>query len=242
MVQPARAGRRVPALPALVGVLALGALALGGCAAEHGGSHGKRGDVSLEELQTRLPGRYDNAAQARADAETGVAEPHEAVDLLIAPADAALIGKIAYYVRESVAGNPQRVLSQRIWVLGHATNMHTKEQYVEQRIYLFKEPERWAHVGDDPELLQSLIPEDLRQLQGCDLIWMRHDTVLEAHRRVEDCNPAARSEGLLLEQRIELRDNKLSMVEQQVGPDGLRPLPAAQADPFYRFVRRGAAN
>jgi hypothetical protein len=219
--------------------LAFGAFALTGCAAHQGN---KRNEVLLEDMQKRLPGRYDNAAQARSDTQAGVREPHESLNLLIAPANAALVGKIAYYVRETASDDPRRVLSQRIWVLGHAEDLHTKVQLVEQHIYLFKEPQRWVHVGDDPELLQSLLPEDLQQLPGCELIWFRRDEVYEAHRKVENCSPAAKSEGLLLEQRIELRENQLSMVEQEVGPDGLLPLSGAQEDPFYRFVRRGAAN
>jgi hypothetical protein len=219
--------------------LFVGALACGGCA---GQKVDKRTQVPLEELQRRLPGRYDNASQAHSDSQAGVSVPHEALSLLIAPANAALVGKAAYYVRETAADDPHRVLSQRIWVLGHAVDLHTKEPLVEQRIYLFKEPQRWLHVADEPELLQSLMPEDLQQMPGCDLIWKRRDSTFDAHRRTEDCSPAAASEGLLLEQRIELRENQLSMVVQQVGPDGLLPVSGAQEDPFYRFVRRGSAN
>src|SRR5665213_841060 len=201
---------------ALMAALALGALVLTGCAAH---KTNKANEVVLEDLQKRLPGRYDNAAQAHSDVRTGVSEPHESLNLLIAPANAALIGKIAYYVRETAADDPRRVLSQRIWVLGHAEDLHTKTQLVEQHIYLFKEPQRWVHVGDNPELLQSLLPEDLQQLPGCELIWIRRDEVYEAHRKVENCSPAEKYEGLLLEQRMELRENKLSLAEQEVGPE-----------------------
>jgi len=223
---------------ALALALAWGAVAAG-CAAH---KNNQRDEKVLEELQTRLSGRYDNATQARSDLQAGVTEPHARLNLLIAPANAALIGKIAYYVRETAGDDSRRVLSQRIWVLGHAVDLHTKEQLVEQRIYLFKEPQRWVHVGEDPELLQSLLPEDLQQLPGCELIWKKHNDNFEAHRKAENCSPAAKSEGLLLEQRLELHDNQLSIVEQQVGPDGLLPLSSAQEDPFYRFVRRGSAN
>ena len=48
------------------------------------------------------------------------------LDLLIAPADAALIGKTTYYVRETPAGEPRRVLSQYIWVFGRTVEVHSK--------------------------------------------------------------------------------------------------------------------
>ena len=85
-------------LPVLMAALALGALILAGCAAH---KTNKANEVVLEDLQKRLPGRYDNAAQAHSDVRAEVREPHESLDLLIAPANAALVRKkIAYYVRE----------------------------------------------------------------------------------------------------------------------------------------------
>jgi len=77
-------------------------------------------------LQSRLPGRYDNVAQARAEARSGSGVTLPAIDLLIMPANAALIGKATFYVRETAAGDPQRVLSQYIWVFGRAIEVHRK--------------------------------------------------------------------------------------------------------------------
>jgi CpeT/CpcT family (DUF1001) len=224
---------------ALLAVIAAAAVPLlSGCADQKK----KKDEVPLMELQVRLPGRYDNAAQVRDDTRSGVVEPHAALDLLVAPAKADLVGKASYYVRETAHGDPRRVLSQRIWVFGHTTDAHSKDERIEQHIYLFKEPQRWVHVGEEPELLESLLPEDLVQLPGCELIWTKKDTAFIAHRKAENCSPAGRSEGLLLEQRMELRENQLALQEQQVGPDGLIDVSASLADPFYRFVRRGAAN
>lgn len=224
--------------------LAFAALGLSGCAHQQS----KPKQVPFEELQARLAGRYDNAAQARSDAQAGVADPHSALDLLIAPARAALIGPATFYVRQTAADDPRRVLSQRIWVLGRTKELAKDKdkkihpEYIEQHIYVFKEPQRWANVADEPELLQSLEPEDLRQLSGCELLWSKDDSGFEAHRKSQSCDPGSHSQGLLLEQRIELRDNQLAVVDQQVGPDGLLALSGSQEDPFYRFVRRGDAN
>lgn len=237
-----RAVRVAPALA--LAIAALGALALSGCAHEQS----KRTQVPFEELQGRLAGRYDNTAQARSDLQSGVPDGHSALDLLIVPAHAAMIGPATYYVRQTAADDPRRVLSQRIWVLGHTKDLGKDKdkkahpEYIEQHIYVFKEPQRWVNVGNDPELLQSLEPEDLRQLAGCELLWSKDDSGFEAHRKSESCDPGSHSQGMLLEQRIQLRENKLELVEQQVGPDGLVALSGSQEDPFYRFVRRGDAN
>ncbi len=218
--------------------IASGAIVLTACA-----SQDTRGDeLLLSALQARLPGRYDNSAQVRADGQSTATPPHLGINLLIAPANAALIGKTVYYVRETEAQDPQHVLSQSIWVLGRTTDVHGRQDEIEQHVYLFKEPKRWIHVGDQPELLESMLPQDLQQLPGCELLWTRQEAVYQARRKSQTCSPLGRAEGVLLEQRIELRDNQLALQLQQVGADGTLDMAAAQPDPLFRFVRRGAAN
>src|SRR5580704_2053265 len=123
--------------------LALGALALEGCASM---KQSRAEDAQFTALQKLLPGRYDNASQVSADARAGAAGAHAAIELVIVRADADLIGKAVFDVRQSAANDPQRVLSQRIWVLGRAQEVRTKVSHVEQRISLFKEPQRWLDV------------------------------------------------------------------------------------------------
>jgi hypothetical protein len=229
--------------------------ALGGCSQPQP----KVEDAALTELQVRLPGRYDNATQVRSDARSGAVEPQPPIDLLIANANAAFIGKTAYYVRETSSGDARRVLSQYIWVFGRTVEAHSKAAHsgkeehgggsegklprLEQHIYLFKEPQRWIHVGEQPELLESLLPDDLQRLTGCELLWTRTDTGFTAERRsTTTCDPQAKTEGQLIEQKIELHDTHLGLFEQQITPDGLLDAPAGSSDPYYRFVRRGAPN
>jgi len=253
--QHLHAGRRsFPGAACLTALtaLALGAMGLGGCA---GMKQSRAEDAQFTALQKLLPGRYDNASQVSADARAGAAGAHAAIELVIVRAEADLIGKAVFYVRQSAANDPQRVLSQRIWVLGRAQEVRTKVSHVEQRIYLFKEPQRWLDVSDAPELLQALMPEDLRQLSGCELLWSKvggsdkagsdkagsdkAGSDYEAHRKSDSCHPASRSEGLLIEQRFELHGDRLSLIEQQIGPEGLVELSGSQVEPFYRFERRG---
>jgi CpeT/CpcT family protein DUF1001 len=216
--------------------------ALAGCGA---GPRNTRGnDQLMTLLQAKLPGRYDNAAQVRTDAQAGTPQAHAAMTLLIAPAYADLVGKTSYYVRETDTGDPRHVLSQSIWVLGRTTDAHGKQERLEMHIYLFKEPQRWTQVGEDPELLQSLLPQDLQRLPGCELTWSHKDKdpVYIAQRNSQNCAPVTKAEGMLLEQRIELRDNQLALQQQQISADGLVDVTDPQTDAFFRFVHRGAAN
>jgi hypothetical protein len=221
-------------------------------AASCGQQKDKADDTAFASLQARLPGRYDNLAQAHSGARTQQGENLPALDLLIAPSNAALIGKASFYVRETVAGDPKRVLSQYIWVFGRAVPVHGKEahakdapakaEFLEQHIYVFKEPQRWTRAEEQPELLQSLMPDDLQRLTGCDLLWKTQEGGFLAERRSTSCAPAIRHEGQLLEQRIELKDNQLGLLEQQITQDGLVDAPAGPSDAYYRFIRRGGAN
>ena len=223
-------------------------LAFAGCAQQDT----KPADEALAALQARLPGRYDNIAQVRSETASG--QPGAALDLQIIPADAALVGKTVYYVRESAAGDPRRVLSQYIWVFGRGQELSGKQSggqgkqdrlapgYLEQHIYRLKEPQRWLAADAQPELLQSLLPDDLQRLTGCELLWTRKGADFTAERRSSSCSPSARTEGQLIEQRIELHENRLALLEQQIAPEGLLDAPAGPSDPWYRFVRRGGAN
>jgi hypothetical protein len=229
-------------------------LALAGCSQPQLKSE----DAALKELHQRLPGRYDNATQVRLDERNNAPAPQPAIDLLIATAETAFIGNTVFYVRETLSGDSRRVLSQYIWVFGRTIEIHNKAAHsgnsdpaadapgnagrLEQHIYQFKEPQRWIHVGEQPELLQSLLPQDLQRLTGCELLWTRSGTGFTAERRSGTCDPQAKSEGQLIEQKAELHDTHLSLLEQEITPDGLVDAPAGSSDPYYRFVRRGSAN
>ena len=81
--QSIRADRRwfpgTACLAALM-ALALGALALGGCASM---KQSRAEDAQFTSLQKLLPGRYDNASQVSADARAGAPGAHAAPDACV---------------------------------------------------------------------------------------------------------------------------------------------------------------
>jgi hypothetical protein len=236
---PERTRMRPPSVLAsaalLPAVLALAALVLPGCAHQ-----GRRPPLQLKTLNDKLPGTYDNSAQVAQDLAHGVASPHLALLLLVAPAHALAISDTMYYVRESVAGDPRRVLSQRLWKL----TADSKKQRIVQSMYVFKEPRRWLQVAEQPELLLSLTLDDLEPLPGCDLTWTETDGLLRAVSAEGSCRPAALKEGMLLEQRLTIKGDELALGEAEVRADG-KIAAAALFDSdvdFYRFERRAAAS
>ena len=205
----------------------LAALALAGCTTE-----ATKRQAEFDALIHKLPGQYDNLAQAHADASGA----HTAVALLIRPVNALTVGRIVFFVRETAADDPRRVLSQHIWTF----ELDTKNRPV-QTIYVFKEPRRWVHAAEDPYVIQSVLPEDLSALSGCELIWTKTDELFRGETKPDSCKVAASAEGSLTEQSAELHGSELVLNEQ---------LPSAVAAAHgsdesassYRFQRRGAAS
>ena len=218
----------------LCAVLALTAVVLPGCTHQT-----RRPPLQLKTLLDKLPGTYDNSAQVAQDLSRGVASPHLALVLRVAPAHALMLSDTVFYVRESVAGDARRVLSQRLWKL----TADTKRQRIVQSMYVFKEPMRWMRSTDEPEMLISLTADDLEPLQGCDLVWTETDGLLRAVAVAANCRPEALKEGMLLEQRVSIQGDALSLGEAEVGADGKVASPAlfdSDVD-FYRFERRASA-
>jgi hypothetical protein len=193
-----------------------------------GDSKKKKEEADFVELLKTLPGDYDNLTQT--EDENG--KQHAAVVLSIKPLQVATIGRLVMLVRETAANNPRRLLAQRIWVLEH------KDHLMVQRVYTFKEPQRWVNAADDPLVMQSLLPDDLTQLAGCELLWTRTDTGFTGTTRPHACRPAPSSEGLLVEISADLHGDDLIMNEQQAGTGGRLP---GEVDPemAYHFQRRG---
>ena len=128
-------------------------------------SQPKRDEVFLAELAMVLPGSYDNIAQARSS------PGHAALRLVVAPVQAALLGKHVYFVQEMAADDAQRVMSQRLFILQPVEG-------AERALLLqadFAEPMRWRDGHLRRDLFKSLLPEDLRPRVGCDVVFTRAD-------------------------------------------------------------------
>ncbi|HXL97234.1 MAG TPA: CpcT/CpeT family chromophore lyase [Steroidobacteraceae bacterium] len=205
----------------------LAVLVLAGCSTE-----ATKRQLEFDKLLQKLPGQYDNLAQAHSDASG----EHAAVALLIRPVNALTVGKLVMFVRETAADDPRRVLAQHIWTF----DMDKKNQLV-QTIYLFKEPQRWVHAVDDPYIMQSVLPNDLSVLSGCNLIWTKSDSGFKATTKAQECKASAGAEGLLIEQSAELRGSDLLLNEQLSGPGGSLE-GSADAASSYRFQRRSGPS
>jgi len=207
-------GRRTPLarLGAALGCAAL--LALGGCAGGGGkGKDAKLTDSDLLLMLTILPGRYDNTAQGELDVRNNTHPQHEAVVLIITHVYTPRVGHYVYYVQESAADNPNRVLAQKIW----SFELTEKKHEIVQTFYEFSEPARWRDGYLNKDLFTSVQLEDL-QLEACKLNWdKKGDAAFAAVHDPKIC-PAAGGANAAPE--MELSADALSVGD-------------------YKFVRKG---
>jgi CpeT/CpcT family (DUF1001) len=146
------------------GALALAMLLLHGCTDQT-----KVHEAELSELLAVLPGRYDNTAQAEADARNHVNPTHDAVALTITHVYTPRVGHHVYYAQETAADDPRRVLSQKMY----SFTVDEKRGIVET-LYEFAEPLRWRDGQQNKDMFTSVVIEDV-QTEACQLLWKKKD-------------------------------------------------------------------
>jgi len=234
----------------IVGLIA--AACLTGCASMN---RQKEYEAALLRLSHGLPGNYDNTAQAKADVQKGVHPPHEAVELAIALVDSISIGRNVFYMQETAADDPLRVLSQRV-VIFTAT-----DKGIVESVNTLDDPLRWRNGWRNPEIFEGMTVRDFKAADGCDITWKLEEQPVDknaakpskeeaeraaAKRRLIGSNDRKRCQmtshaamGLVqVELRGELGPNEISIAELQYDQDD-KLVQGDPAEPFYRFRRMG---
>ena len=186
----------------------------------------------LAELAALLPGNYDNTDQARADMAAGTVPAHGAMQLTITALYAPLVADRVFHVRETAADDPRRLISQQVWTLSVSGDAR-----IVQGIHLLAEPERWR--TGDPEVFRSILPQDLRPLSGCELVWKKTASGFSGANQPASCRARSRLDdaAVTVEHRALLGSEQLDLSERQFDAAG-RVVAGLEADPYYRFVRR----
>lgn len=194
-------------------LLAATALTLTACA--H--SAERRQQAQFTELQRALPGTYISPAAGGAAADAGVS-------LTVSPVTAQLIGDAVYFVRETPADNAGLVLWQGVWTLAPeapARHRHAHEAPgIVQHSFLFKDPRRWTSAASNPDLLVSMLPQDLQALPGCDLVWHATAAGFETMDAAGACSPGREASGLWVVQQARLEGSALTLIEHPIDAAG----------------------
>ncbi|HXY97246.1 MAG TPA: CpcT/CpeT family chromophore lyase [Steroidobacteraceae bacterium] len=208
MAEGVRAGLRL-----LAALACVAPFALGGCAGGGGHGRGKADRLSEQDLLlmlTILPGRYDNSAQAEADAHSNAHPVHEAVVLIVTHVFTPRLGHYVYYAQESAAADPRRILAQKMWSFEL-----TEKHVIQETLYELSEPARWRDGYLDKDLFTSVQMEDV-QLEPCRLVWTKKGDGFVAAHDPKFC-PAGGAEAA---PELELTTGALSIAD-------------------YKFVRKG---
>jgi hypothetical protein len=213
-------------------VMALACVALTGCASTE-----EKPDVALQELVLMFPGHYDNTAQVEADVAHGVQPSHDALALDIVPIEAIMIGENVFYVQESVAGDPKRVLGQKVVMFG------VVKKDIVQTDYSLSEPHRWRNGQLNPDLFKGLMTQDVHSIKGCSLRWKRSEGHFVGANDPKTCHWRAGGAGGIAQIQSRAELGPLEYATAELAFDKPGHLAQGRTDePFYRFRKQSHEN
>jgi hypothetical protein len=187
----------------------------------------------LLELVATLAGKYDNTAQVQADVKNGVHPAHDALALHVIPIDAPVMGKHAFYVQESAADDPRRVMVQRIWSFDYSA------KGIVQTVATLTEPMRWRDIENNPDVVRSMMANDISAQHGCDVKWQKSGGKFVGSNDPKRCRSNSRATGgVFIETKIELDSGELAIGEIATDAAGQK-VQGRTDDAFYRFRRQG---
>jgi hypothetical protein len=233
------------------GIIFLGLIALlAGCAENKQRVY----EEDLARMSRWLPGTYDNTAQAKSDVQKGVHPPHDAVELAIVPLESVSVGRNAFYLQESAADDPRRVLSQQV------IKFSVSEKGIVESVSTLEDPLRWRDGQRQADIFMGMTPKDLKSVTGCELKWRREtepdkekklskdeaERVAQKTRFIGSNDPKKCEQtshaamGLVqVELRAELTANEFSVAEIEYDSNG-QPISTNKEEPFYRFRKIGS--
>ena len=198
-------------------------LLLAGC----GGSLAER-KGEMARLGSLLPGEYDNLDQVRSPEGGQVSS----LRIAIVPIYAPLLGRDIFYQQEMAGDDARRVTAQRVLSLEV-----TPDGRLLQGVYALNEPARWRDGHEKPDLFKSLLPQDLRLVEGCDVTWQVSGKRFTGANDPARCRFTRRTNGETVHQesRVELDDDGIAFADSIIAADGSREPPTPL---WYRFRRR----
>lgn len=167
--------------------------------------------AELDTLALQLPGEYRNQHQT----------------LTILRLAAPMVGDQVFYVRETMADDSRRVISERVWNLDIAAGAR-----IHAVAYALDEPDHWRGGVEDPDLFRSLLMRDLRSLPGCEMLWQKSPGGYIATSTNAFCPQTWRLEG-----------DELSFSDKPgAAASNGGAAPTVGADPYFHFRRSAGAQ
>jgi hypothetical protein len=190
----------------------------------------KKAEADLEQIESWLPGKYDNAEQVRAGGS-----PHAALSVTIVPIHMPTFGDNVFYLHERATDDPRRVTTQRL------LSFQAVKGGVLETMYTLNEPARWRDGAENPRVFTGMMYNDALPMKGCDLLWKKHQsgTKFEAAQPAGGCRAIVPALGgsVRFEMRVELTADTLALAEVAYDANG-KVVQGDAAEPFYRYRKR----
>ena len=129
--------------------------------------------TDVETLERLWPGVHDSAEQVFMGAGTNVTAwgqgAERRVRTVVTRVDAAWLGPHVLYLEEFLHDDPDNVRRQLLLLLepgAPGAGVHV-------RVFYFRAPRRWTHLGRRPRLLPLLTRAQVQEATGCDLVLNR---------------------------------------------------------------------
>lgn len=190
----------------------------------------KKAEADLAQLESWLPGNYDNAEQVHAGST-----PHAALSVTIVPIHMPTFGDNVFYLHEHATDDPRRVTTQRL------LSFTAVKGGVLETMYTLNEPARWREGASNPRVFTGMMYNDALPMRGCDLLWKKDKsgTKFEAAQPAGGCRAivAALGGSVRFEMKGELTADTLALAEVAYDANG-KVVQGDAAEPFYRYRKR----
>ncbi|MEY4761471.1 MAG: hypothetical protein RLZZ200_1327 [Pseudomonadota bacterium] len=208
-------------------------LALCGLPVATGASAAQPSRLALQDMtaiQELLVGRFDTADQAKSEADAGAAS-RVALQRVIVPVRAGFIGDSVFYFQETVQGDARRVVAQQLWLL---ESLPGKSRLLVTTPLALAEPLRWREGLRSPEMFRGILPQDVKPLAGCAVVWRRVAEGFDGATEPGRCRLSTDGAMLRVDQQYQLRASGLGVQERRFDAAG-QPV---SDEPPLRFQRQ----
>ena len=212
------ADRRIPFLSFRIALLCL-LVAPGAFAAQAS----RRAAQDMAALQELLAGRFDTA-------DTG-GTGRVALQRAFVPVRAGFIGDVVYYLQETVQGDARRVVSQQLWLI---EALPGNSAVLVSSPLSFNEPLRWREGARSPEVFRSILPQDVKALAGCEVLWRKVAGGFDGATDPARCRLSVEGGTQRVEQRFQLRASGLTLQERRFDDAGRLLV----EEPVLQFLRQ----
>jgi hypothetical protein len=167
-----------------------------------------------------FPGEYDNNEQVWQQREDGLADEalHERIHHRFVAAPAPAVGEHVFFVLQTMNDDLTQVYRQRVY----SFDLLPEEDAIRLRIYRMKDEAAYRDAWKDPASLESLTPDQLTTLPGCEVYWRYNGEFFDGTMKPGACHFSSRETGqeIYISDTLRLTDQEIWIGDKAVDAQG----------------------